>query len=190
MFARERKQATLQELALTDLLNREILSQKALAALWSARLHVLWVGIHWTIDLVVGGLHPVAILTWPVFAVYAVFAAWLGMFFAVRESPQLKAGPMSTLMLLGMAGLPWLMPFGYMLWWGGQHVEDFAFLAAGLSPPAVLGFLTRGWSHEPLDERRAWLFWIAFVAGMTGLMMLTAALRRGAIRRFGRDRLE
>jgi ABC-type Na+ efflux pump permease subunit len=149
-IARDRRQKTAEELYLTDLSNREILSQKMWAAFWSARWPIIWVALHWAICSAVGGLNPISlVIVWPMFALYSWVAVQVGLAFGVRESPRFKPSGAASFTLLAMAGLPMLLPLlhGFLFSTTGEEVAATGMFALGLSPPAVLGFMTLG-SHS------------------------------------------
>lgn len=144
MLGRERRKKTLEELFLTEITNKEILTQKALAAVWAVRWLLVWVACHWAIDLLVGGLHPLVLVIIPtLMAVYFLWAARFGILCSALESPKVKAGPSAVLGALALAGLPWLVPLLHaILTDGSRNTEYTAWFACGLSPPGAIAVLT------------------------------------------------
>jgi ABC-type Na+ efflux pump permease subunit len=169
MIGRERRQKTIDELFLTDLSNREILLQKSLAAIWSARWFLVLIGIHWAVAFATRALSPLAVpFVLPVYWVYMLLCVRLGIALSAFETPRFKAPQAATLGLILIAGLPWILPIGHAILIDapGRHVEYTAMFAAGLSPPAALGFLTVApeTGDNPWDGRAAMI--AVFVVGL------------------------
>ncbi len=198
MIGRERRKNTLEELCLTDLSNREILRDKAWAAVWTVRWALVWIAIHWAVDLSVGGLHPLALLIVPaIMAMYILFSTRFGMMCSAYESPKIKPGMLASLGLLIMGGLPWLLPIfhAFMVDFQGQDVKYTAMFAAGLSPPAAIGFLTLGADdlhnvNTGNKEMEPMLFLAGLGLGMTLCWGLSTIAWRKAKRRFAMTRPE
>jgi ABC-type Na+ efflux pump permease subunit len=200
MLGRERRKKTLEELFLTELSNKEILTQKTLAAAWSVRWGLIWVGIHWIIDLLVGGLHPLVLLIVPTLtSVYLLFAARFGMMCSAYESPKVRPGPAAALGMMMFAGLPWLLPLIHSIvvdYHDRNNVEYTAWFAAGLSPPGAIATLTVGFDdlnhvgNTQHDKSVA----VCFIAGLAISMLLCWALSslawRKAKRRLAEARRE
>lgn len=195
-LARERRQKTFDDLWLTRLRNREILGQKAWAAVHAARWIWVWVAIHWTAGLAFGSLSPWSItLLVPVYALYALVSVRLGILCAVYQSAQVRPVAASTLALVVWTAAPWVVPISVWLWFDPRSsiMESLAFWALGTSPPTVLGMLVFS-SDEAVrflrEERLGFWFLIGLVAGF-GLAMLAAALAwRQALARMCQQRAE
>jgi len=169
-IARDRRQKTADELFLTDLTNKEILNQKMWGAFWSARWQIIWVGLHWFICFVTGGLNPLSfVIVWPMFALYSWVAVQVGMAFGVRESPRFKPAGAASFTLLAMAGLPMLLPMmhSFLVANPGDDVAATGLFAIGMSPPAVLGFTTIGHHFSDLNSNEFRKHLPFFVAGVT-----------------------
>lgn len=198
MIGRERRQKTFEELALTDLSNREILRDKAWAAAFSAKWALIWLAIHWAIDLLVGGMSPLVLLIVPpIMAMYIFLAARFGMMCSAFETPKIRAATLAALGMLAFAGLPWLLPFIHALLvdFHGNDVEYTAMFAAGISPPAVLGILTLGADDlrqlkGQSDEFRAATFVVGLVVGMSICFIVSMVAWRKTKRRFAKSRPE
>jgi hypothetical protein len=196
MIGRERRKKTLDELFLTELTNNEILTHKALAAVWSVRWAVVWVAIHWMIDLLCGGLHPLALFIVPtLMCFYVLLAVRFGIMCSVIESPRMKAGPAAALGMLLLAGLPWALPMLHvMLTTQGRDVEYTAVFAGGLSPPGAIGFMTLGagdLDHMGASPRDS-LMLTCFIAGLSMsvalCLFLSSVAWRNAKRRLAQVR--
>lgn len=196
-MGRERRQQTQDELYLTDLTNREILNQKALAALWSARWYLVWVAVHWTADLIAGGMSYYALLTMPPFFVlYAFLAVRIGMAFAVRETQKHKPGGMAVLTFLAICGLPVLIILFHISIIGvNDYLVYSAIVAAGLSPPAVLVFASVGrgqfnFLSNDLPPRLVLVWAIAVAIGVLECLLVAWWARRATLKRFAALRRE
>lgn len=198
IIGREKRKNTMDELCLTRISNDEILTQKALASLWPARWPLSWVAIHWTIDLILGGMHPLTLVFVPVvMSVYMTFAVRLGMMCSAMDSPKIRAGPTAALGMLLSAGLPWLLVAIHVLVFdiSGRHAEYTAMFTAGLSPPAAIGFLTLGysdlrWSFRGPRQEMTMLFIAGVAGGMFLFWMLSSLAWRQTKKRFAKMRPE
>ncbi len=198
MIGRERRKKTLEELCLTDLSNREILKDKAWAAVWTVRWALLWVAIHWAIDLSVGGLHPLALLIVPtLMCVYLLWATRFGILCSTLESPMVKAGPSAVLGTLTLVGLPWLLPLLHSILSDGRNeVKYTAMFAAGLSPPSAIAVLTLGTDDlnrvgsRPDEISGAMCFTAGLAISMLLCWAFSALSWRNANRRFAITRPE
>ncbi|MBX7103843.1 MAG: hypothetical protein K1X57_07165 [Gemmataceae bacterium] len=197
MISRERRQKTFDELCLTDLSNREILFQKSLGAIWSARWFLVWTMVHWAVGILVGAISPLAIvLVVPVYWIYTITVVRIGMFFSIVETPKLKAQQATTLLLVLMAALPWLLPIfvAVVLNVRGRGVESVAMFTAGLSAPVALGFLTVSniRSANPWGSQTELLviFAIGTAVGIAFYVLLGEAMRMKTNMRFAWMRRE
>jgi ABC-type Na+ efflux pump permease subunit len=175
-IGRERRKQTLDELLLTDLTASEILGQKWWGSILVIRPALVWVASHWVIAVLCNGLHPLAIplmmLEW---SAYALFAASLGIYWAVRGRTTRESHvwtgvtgfltamlPVFASILVGMAtskGSDWFMvPAGasppVALWLTGFRATDFAAVQKLTIPVgllavgpvvSVVGFALAGW---------------------------------------------
>jgi ABC-type transport system involved in multi-copper enzyme maturation permease subunit len=190
-LAAERRKKTLEDLLLTELSTEEILSQKWWASIVVVRWLLVWVGIHWVIAVLTGGLHPLAVpllvLEW---AAYAAFAASLGIYCAARWPKAREAGvwtgvwgffttmtPMFLAILLSVA----TEKAANQGWW---------FLLPGtVSPPVALGvsgFYGKDLTYIPGHHAETALLFAAAAASIVLYGILAWRLWRGACRRFAR----
>jgi uncharacterized membrane protein (DUF485 family) len=197
MIGRERRKKTMDELCLTRLSNDEILTHKALAAVWSVRWAFIWVGLHWVVDLLIGGLHPLALLIVPTLMFfYILFAARFGMMCSAYESTRIKAGPAAALGMLAFAGLPWVVVAMHALWLDfgrfAHNVQYTAFFVGGISPPSALAFMTLGLddlNHSRREDGHVFLG-IGLLVGMFLCWALSSMAWRKAKKRFALTRRE
>jgi len=155
---RERLKQTLDELLLTDLSLEEILGQKWLAAVWSAWWLWVWVGIHWVVGILTGGLHPLAIpLVMFAWAVYAAAAASLGIYCtATCRSP--KQASVWTLGLgLAVGGGPILATLGLLLI--TRDPSEGLWLPIMMAPPVTLGAGAFSWDEWAVFWGQRQLTW-------------------------------
>src|SRR5207302_4326864 len=141
-----RLKQTLDELLLTDLSTAEILGQKWLGAILSARWLWIWVWIHWAVGVVTGGLHPFAIpllmLAW---AVYAATAASLGIYCtATCRSPK-QANLWTIFLGAVVGGGPILLTVALLLI--TVQPSESLWLPLMLSPPVTLGAGAFSWEE-------------------------------------------
>jgi ABC-type Na+ efflux pump permease subunit len=143
---RERLKQTLDELLLTDLTTAEILGQKWLAAILSARWFWVWIAIHWAVGVVTGGLHPFAIpLLMFACAVCTAAAASLGIYCtATCRSPR-QANMWTIFLGAVVAGGPILVTVALLLM--TQNPSESLWLPLTMSPPVTLGAGTFSWDE-------------------------------------------
>jgi ABC-type transport system involved in multi-copper enzyme maturation permease subunit len=195
-LARERRQKTYDDLRLTRLRNREILSQKAWAAVYAARWIWLWVGLHWLADLTFGEMWADApFMVVLVYALYVIVAVRLGMFFATWPSPKLRGPPATMLSLFAWGVFPWALPLAAWLYFesASNLVEGLAFFALGVSPPTVLGMLSGGTKelHRSVaNEASGEYFFVGLAVGWALAAAAAVLFWRGALRRMARARPE
>jgi len=195
-LARERRQKTYDDLRLTRLRNREILAQKAWAAVYAARWIWLWVGLHWLVDLLVGEMSPSApVMVGTVYVLYIAVAVRLGICFAAWQSPKLQAPAATMLSLIAWAVLPWALPLTAWLYLEAPSkcIELLAFIALGVSPPTVLGMLGGGFgdlSQSLADEDLGGFFYVGLVIGLALAAAAAVACWRVALARMARLRPE
>jgi len=140
-IAGERRKKTLDDLLLTDLSAEEILGQKWWASFLVLRWGLVWVGIHWLVAMLTGGLSPLAVpvlvLEW---SAYAACAASLGIYCAVRWPKARQAGVWTGILGFLAAILPVFVALLVSIaaedsaregWWG--------ILPGAMSPPVALG---------------------------------------------------
>lgn len=195
MIGRERRQKTIDELCLTDLRNREILYDKAIASVLTGRWFWVYVGIHWLIAIPTGCVSLFAlILVPPLYLLYAISAVRLGIVCSVYETSRIKAGPAAVLVMLVLAILPWILPMSHAMIFGGHRaVEYTACFAAGLSYPVAIGFLTLAPRKQdnPFDRPgEAVCFAIGLMIGLTFHWAMSAYGWRAAKARFASLRRE
>jgi ABC-type transport system involved in multi-copper enzyme maturation permease subunit len=140
-FAVERRKRTLDDLLLSDLSAQEILGQKWWASILVIRWALVWVGIHWLVATIVGGLHPLAaVLMAAEWAVYAAFAASLGVYAAARWPSARKAGVVTGLTGFAAVSIPLVISMLILLAVDARMVrEAWMILPASTSPPVLLG---------------------------------------------------
>jgi ABC-type Na+ efflux pump permease subunit len=190
-MGRERRQKTLEELYLTDLTNREILSQKALAAVWSARWHWLCVAIYWAVDLFVGGMSPWAlVLVPPLYVVYVFMTVRIGMAFAVRERPNYKPAGVAVFCVAFVCAGPAFLPLAQLAILGIEsNFGNTAAFAFGISPPAVLALLTLGRNDFGTDGAQAFEYLPVFLCGLaTGIIECLAIAQWARVKAIQRMR--
>lgn len=193
MISRERRQGTWDELKLTDLTNREILVQKGLASLWSARWFHVWLIIHWAIALAFGAIVLWAVpLVLLVYSINAWFAVSLGMLCSIYHGMPRKTQPLVIWGLIGYAAAPWSLPMGASVLRIARNVENYAMFAAGLSPPMSIGFLTlspdvrsRPWSRV---DHRVELFVLGLVLSLALMLVFSMTCQRWIGRRLLAER--
>lgn len=136
-IGRERRKQTLDDLLLTDLTAGEILGQKWWGSILVIRPALIWVGAHWVIAVLLGGLNPLAIplmaLEW---SAYAAFAASLGVYWAVRGRTTRESHVWTGVTGFLTAMLP---VFGAILVGiATSSKSDWFLVPAGASPPVAL----------------------------------------------------
>lgn len=145
-FSGERDHRTLDNLLATPLDNREILVGKWLGSLLSVRDSWWPLGAVWLLAMLAGGLHLLSVLMLATaWAVYAAFAAGLGLYCSLRSRTSLRAtvGTLVVLLVVG-TGQPllWLVvyPLAAILQWACGIDPGWASDLAhgGLTPPVTL----------------------------------------------------
>jgi hypothetical protein len=183
---RERQRKTLDELRLTDLTPAEVYDQKWWGAVLSQRQALIVVGLHWLLALVIGAMHPLAVLLLA-FAtlLYAAYAASAGMYCAAHFRRPNTCRGVAGLLVFGLGALPLMLglwaevytPLGRKSLWG------LAFF--GASPPVLLGFggfsaSELAWVHSHNDYTT--LVW-GGAFGLAACSALTVWLWRAGRRR-------
>lgn len=177
--ARERLKQTLDELLLTDLSVEEILGQKWLAAVSGARWLWVWVGIHWAVGVVTGGLHPLAIpflmLAW---TVYAAAAASLGIYCTATCRTPKQANMWTIGLGAAVAGGPILVTVGLLLVM--LNPSEALWMPLAMSPPITLGaatFSSDEWAVVWGQRHLTWSgvgtasIWSALYPAVTGALL-------------------
>jgi hypothetical protein len=188
----ERRKKTYDELVLTDLTVEEILGQKWWASIIVVRWALVWVGVHWLIAVVSGGLHPLAMpllaIEW---AAYASFAASLGVYCAARWPQARKAGVYTGVLGFAAVATPLFLSALIALATRAPTTHNLSFtLPVSASPPVALA-LSGFYGTEVAELRRDYPAALVSVAIGTATSVLVAAilawrLWRGACRRFPR----
>jgi ABC-type transport system involved in multi-copper enzyme maturation permease subunit len=142
-FSSERDRQTLDSLLTTPLDSTPILVGKWLGSILSVRMGMLWLALLWGIGIATGALSPVAVaLVAVAWAVFAAFAATLGMWFSILCSTSLRSTVWTLMTSLGVSlghWLPWLCCAAIAPMMGS--IEYIARVQAGLTPPVVLAVL-------------------------------------------------
>ncbi len=189
--AGEREIGTLPDLLLTRLDRREILHQKWLGSLLTARWLVAWLGCCAITVAILGGLHPLAIpLFFLIWGGYAVFLVNLGLLYSVLSATKRLAGRRTFLSLFAV------MMLGVILWWTLQGDAPGVGLLGGfmlvLFAPVCLGL--SAWRadeisdlfHQPGTEK----FFLGIVAGLFCLGVATLYCHQRAREWFEHDKGE
>jgi ABC-type transport system involved in multi-copper enzyme maturation permease subunit len=184
-IARERRKQTLDDLLLTDLTTREILAQKWWASILVVRPALVWVGIHWVLAVVTGGLQPLAVPLLVVeWSAYAAFAASLGVYWAARMPTARAAGVPTG--LIGFAAVAAPVVVGILTWVATDGRGGLFVLPGSMSPPMAL-WLSAFMAKDFTDAREV----VPLIAAGVTASVVTAAVVsrqfwRGACRRFRR----
>jgi hypothetical protein len=191
-IAVERRKKTFDELVLTELSVEEILGQKWWASIVVIRWALVWVGIHWVIALVCGGLHwlavPLLIVEW---TAYAAFAASLGIYCAARWPQARKAGVFTGVLGFMAVVVPIMLSAAIALTIAQPTESNLTFMMpAGASPPVALA-LSGFYGADVAEVRAKYPAVLAYLLiGTTTSVLIAAALAwrlwRGACRRFPR----
>jgi ABC-type transport system involved in multi-copper enzyme maturation permease subunit len=184
-IARERRKQTLDDLLLTDLTAAEILAQKWWASILVVRPALIWVGIHWVLAVVTGGLHPLAVPLLVVeWSAYAAFAASLGVYWAARMPTARAAGVPTGVIGFGAVAAP--IVAGILIG-VATEAEGPAFVLAGTASPPIALWLSAFTAHDFTAHGD---YVAPIVVGVTASVVAAAVasrrLWRGACRRFRR----
>jgi ABC-type transport system involved in multi-copper enzyme maturation permease subunit len=141
----ERERQTLDGLLATPLENRALLFAKWLGSLLGTRWAWFRLGLVWTLGLITGGLHPLAVpgllLVW---LVYAAFLASLGLWFSVASRSTRRATFWTLLAILGAVLASGLVTYDLTGDWLTSP-ETYGLTV----PPVTLGWL----AFSPKDYR-------------------------------------
>jgi ABC-type transport system involved in multi-copper enzyme maturation permease subunit len=138
----ERDRQTWDSLVSTPITATEIVDAKWWGSLWAVRWGILWLFFVWTIAVITGAMHPIAVVvaagTW---AAYACFFAALGVWFSATSKSSTRSITLTVLWSVGLAGGHWvILPCCALLGIPERLLIGIAALEAFfLTPPIHLG---------------------------------------------------
>jgi len=145
----ERDRQTIDGLLTTPLDSSAILGAKFLGSLCSVRLGWVWLGLIYVLALITGGLNvfafPLVVAAW---FVYACAAAVIGMWYSMVSRSTMRATVLTVMTCAGLGVGHWLVtvlclvPLLFLTGGGGEGGVYLLKFQAGMTPPAVLFFLS------------------------------------------------
>ncbi len=202
MITHEREKQTLDSLLVSPLQLREIIIDKWWGSLWGVKPLLYLLMLLWLIGWMTGGLHWSTLIVLPLsFFVFMMFFAALGLFASSESSTSLRALMLALGWTIFIGGVHWVFcAFPILFLFRGYGSEYVAFFFAGLTPPAVLGWLAyshdqigywlEGYGHYELKFFGFSIFGLLVFATLTKVLLSFAVHKfiraSGRINRFGR----
>jgi ABC-type transport system involved in multi-copper enzyme maturation permease subunit len=139
----ERDRETLDALLTTPLHSHDILFAKWLGSLLSVRWAWLWLGLIWGVGLLMGGIHPYAIvLSCLAWLIYASCFAGLGLWFSTACKTSLRATLWTLTICVGLSFGHWLLMMCCLPLGNVFVLREMRELQAILTPPGVLYWMS------------------------------------------------